>query len=123
MEGHRDPVRRTAAATAFSRRAPTAPCRRISIPISYYGEQDLPILGALAEGYTTFDNYFCSMMGPTWENRLYQFTGTTQVGMDESSTTFPATMPSGPAPFETTIFDRVRAGRLDGPPTTIMESR
>lgn len=36
-------------------------------PIGYYGEDDLPILSALAKGYTTFDNYFCSMMGPTWQ--------------------------------------------------------
>ena len=34
-------------------------------PISYYGRDDLPILAALAENYTTFDNYFCSMQGPT----------------------------------------------------------
>ena len=46
-------------------------------PIGYYREDEPPILSALAKGYTTFDNYFCSMMGPTWENRLYQITGTT----------------------------------------------
>jgi phospholipase C len=39
-------------------------------PIGYYGPNDLPILHALATGYTTFDRYFCSMQGPTWENRL-----------------------------------------------------
>jgi phospholipase C len=33
-------------------------------PIGYYREDELPILSALAKGYTTFDNYFCSMMGP-----------------------------------------------------------
>ena len=56
-------------------------------PIGYYREDDLPILSALAKGYTTFDNYFCSMMGPTWENRLYQITGTTQ--LDEGWCDFP----------------------------------
>jgi hypothetical protein len=56
-------------------------------PIGYYREDELPILSALAKGYTTFDNYFCSMMGPTWENRLYQITGTTQ--LDEGWCDFP----------------------------------
>jgi len=47
--------------------------------IGYYREGELPVLAALAKGYTTFDSYFCSMMGPTWENRLYQLSGTTQL--------------------------------------------
>jgi phospholipase C len=78
-------------------------------PISYYREGDLPILGALAQGYTTFDNYFCSMMGATWQNRLYQLTGTTQVPMDQA---FPTTDAERPCLIETAIFDRVRAAGL-----------
>ena len=81
-------------------------------PISYYGRADLPILGALAENYTTFDNYFCSMMGPTWENRLYQLTGTTQVGMDEVIDHFPRNDAERPCAIQTTIFDRVRQAGL-----------
>lgn len=46
-------------------------------------KDDLPILSALASNYTTFANYFCSMIGPTWENHLYQLTGTTQVDMPD----------------------------------------
>ena len=57
-------------------------------PIGYYRREDLPILAALATGYTTFDNYFCAMQGPTWENRLYQLSGTTQVDMPDG---FPKT--------------------------------
>ena len=78
-------------------------------PIGYYREDDLPILAALARGYTTFDNYFCSMMGPTWENRLYQLTATTQVGMPDG---FPASDDQRPCLIETAIFDRVRAAGL-----------
>jgi phospholipase C len=70
-------------------------------PIGYYGQGDLPILGALATGYTTFDNYFCSMLGPTWENRLYQLTGTTQLGPTANTVA-----------IETAIFDRLREARL-----------
>jgi len=75
-------------------------------PIGYYREDELPILSALAKGYTTFDNYFCSMMGPTWENRLFQLTGTTQ--LDEDWCDFPKEGERRPVVIPTTIFDRVR---------------
>ena len=74
-------------------------------PIGYYNQHDLPILGALATGYTTYDNYFCSMQGPTWENRLYQLTGTTQVDMPDG---FPKSDADRPCRISTTIFDRAR---------------
>jgi phospholipase C len=79
-------------------------------PIGYYGEDDLPILSALAKGYTTFDNYFCSMMGPTWENRLFQITGTTQ--LDEGWCDFPKGSERRPVVIPLTIFDRVREAGL-----------
>jgi len=78
-------------------------------PIGYYVEKDLPILSALAQSYTTFDNYFCSMMGPTWENRLYQLTGTTQIDMPDG---FPTSDDKRPCLIPTAIFDRVRGAGL-----------
>src|SRR5262245_4447294 len=33
---------------------------------------DLPVLGALAQNYTTLDHYFCSFAGETFPNRMYQ---------------------------------------------------
>jgi phospholipase C len=75
-------------------------------PIGYYREDELPILSALAKGYTTFDNYFCSMMGPTWENRLFQITGTTQ--LDEGWCDFPKEDERRPVVIPLAIFDRVR---------------
>jgi phospholipase C len=33
---------------------------------------DLPVLGALAQNYTTLDHYFCSFAGETFPNRFYQ---------------------------------------------------
>jgi Phosphoesterase family len=33
---------------------------------------DLPVIGALAQNYTTLDHYFCSSAGETFPNRLYQ---------------------------------------------------
>jgi phospholipase C len=79
-------------------------------PIGYYREDELPILSALAKGYTTFDNYFCSMMGPTWENRLFQLAGTTQ--LDEGWCDFPKEGERRPVTIPTTIFDRVRQAGL-----------
>ncbi|HEY1258684.1 MAG TPA: alkaline phosphatase family protein [Stellaceae bacterium] len=78
-------------------------------PIGYYREGDLPILHALAKGYTTFDNYFCSMMGPTWENRLYQLTATAQL---MESCDYPADDEPRPVKIDTAIFDRIREAGL-----------
>jgi len=81
-----------------------------TFPIGYYREDDLPIMSALAKNYTTFDNYFCSMMGPTWENRLFQLSATTQ--LDENWCDFPKEGERRPVNIETTIFDRVREAGL-----------
>jgi phospholipase C len=40
--------------------------------IGYYVESDRPFLAALARHYTTLDGYFCSILGPTFPNRLFQ---------------------------------------------------
>ena len=48
-------------------------------PISYYRGDDLPILATLARNYTTFDRYFCSLLGATWPNRLYLHCAATDI--------------------------------------------
>jgi phospholipase C len=40
--------------------------------IGYYRESDRPFFGALARNYTTLDRYFCSILGPTYPNRIFQ---------------------------------------------------
>ena len=80
-------------------------------PIGYYRQDDLPILSALATGYTTFDNYFCSMQGSTWPNRLYQLSGTTQIDIPDD---FPTADSDRACTISTTIFDRVSAAGLQG---------
>jgi phospholipase C len=90
-------------------------------PVGYYVDGDLPILAALAKGYTTFDQYFASMLGPTWPNRLYQLSATTDL---TASGLFPQPVAPGslvPAPgatrpvqLETAIFDRLRDADLTG---------
>jgi phospholipase C len=40
--------------------------------IGYYVEDDLPFFSALARNFTTLDNYFASIMAPTFPNRVFQ---------------------------------------------------
>ncbi len=44
--------------------------------MGYYERQDIPFHFALAETFTLCDSYFCSLLGPTWPNRMYLMTGT-----------------------------------------------
>ena len=39
--------------------------------MGYYEQQDIPFQFALAQNFTILDSYHCSLMGPTWPNRLY----------------------------------------------------
>lgn len=75
-------------------------------PIGYYNREPIPCLASLAENYTTFDHYFCSFLGPTWPNRLYQHCATT----DLLATALP------PGPMDTPEFagpDVERPSKLD----------
>ncbi|MFE0459665.1 alkaline phosphatase family protein [Kitasatospora sp. NPDC058965] len=44
--------------------------------MGYYTREDIPFQFALAESFTVCDQYFSSVLGPTWPNRLYWMTGT-----------------------------------------------
>ncbi len=44
--------------------------------MGYYTREDIPFQFALAEAFTICDNYHCSLLGPTWPNRMYWMTGT-----------------------------------------------
>jgi phospholipase C len=43
--------------------------------MAYFQRQDIPFHWALADAFTVCDGYHCSMLGPTWPNRLYLMTG------------------------------------------------
>ena len=72
-----------------------------TFPIGYYTNchfdgarkalPDLPVIGALAEQYTTLDRYFCSFAGETFPNRFYQHAG--QTDRDHNSEA-PSTLPT-----------------------------
>ncbi|APW61637.1 Non-hemolytic phospholipase C [Paludisphaera borealis] len=44
--------------------------------MGYHTRADIPFHFALAEAFTICDDYYCSVMGPTWPNRMYWMTGT-----------------------------------------------
>ncbi|MCC3772995.1 alkaline phosphatase family protein, partial [Streptomyces sp. UNOC14_S4] len=48
--------------------------------MGYHTREDIPFQFALAENFTVCDNYYCSVFGPTWPNRLYWMTGTIDPG-------------------------------------------
>ena len=78
-------------------------------PIGYYGKAQVPILGTLAEQYTVFDNYHCSLLAATWPNRLYQLCAATD--LDETMI-FPAAGDPRPSNLDLAIFDRTAAAGL-----------
>jgi len=88
-----------------------------TFPIGYYSNvdrfgrrkalPDLPVIGALAERYTTLDRYFCAFAGETFPNRFYQHAG--QTDRDHNSEV-PSTLP--------TIWDQLSPiPNTDGIPT------
>jgi phospholipase C len=48
--------------------------------MGHYTREDIPFQFALAESFTVCDRYFCSVLGPTWPNRLYLMSGTIDPG-------------------------------------------
>jgi phospholipase C len=75
--------------------------------MGYYTREDIPFQFALAETFTVCDNYFCSVMGPTWPNRLYWMTGSIDPGGTKGG---PVISNSAPNPYTwTTYAERLQA--------------
>jgi phospholipase C len=69
--------------------------------IGYYTEADRPFHNSLARAYTVCDRYFCSILGPTFPNRMFSHAAQT----DRLSNTFVlSTLP--------TIWDRLQAAGI-----------
>ena len=56
--------------------------------MGYYTAQDLPYYYSLIQNYTLCANYFCSVLGPTYPNRLYLMSGTSG-GLTDNNLTKP----------------------------------
>jgi phospholipase C len=71
----------------------------------YYDNTDLPFLYDLANTFAVADHYFCSVLGPTWPNRMY-LTAATSFGMTYNS--FPdLTGYEFPSGMDATIIDEL----------------
>jgi phospholipase C len=61
--------------------------------IGYYEERDLPFIPSVARTFTTYDRFFCSLLGSTYPNREYmhaaQSYGMTDNSLPVSSAGFP----------------------------------
>jgi phospholipase C len=68
------------------------------LALTYFNKGDLGFIHDAARNYTTYDRYFCSLLGPTWPNRFYKWSA--QSGGLKSNTIAP-----GGNNWET-IFDR-----------------
>ncbi len=65
--------------------------------MGHFTRADIPFHFALAEAFTICDAYYCSVMGPTYPNRLYWMTGTNHPpGSSEGAMTH-----NSPPPFGT----------------------
>jgi phospholipase C len=69
--------------------------------IGYYGQSNLPFLGAAGPAFTVLDNYFCGIMAETYPNRFYMHAAQTD---RLTNTTTTSTLP--------TIWDRLQAKGL-----------
>ncbi|MBZ0234881.1 MAG: alkaline phosphatase family protein [Deltaproteobacteria bacterium] len=56
--------------------------------MQYLTRDVVPVSWALADGFASCDRYFCSVMGPTWPNRMYWHSGSSNGIM---SNDFPST--------------------------------
>ena len=66
--------------------------------IGYYGEKDLPFIPSAARAFTTYDRFFCSLLGSTYPNREYMHAAQSYGKIDNS-------LPSLPGFPDTTIFN------------------
>jgi phospholipase C len=69
--------------------------------IGYYSEAQLPFLSGFARNFTTLDNYFASILGPTFPNRIFSYAAQTD---RLSNTVDLSSLP--------TIFDSLQAARV-----------
>jgi phospholipase C len=51
-----------------------------ALVMGYYEREDIPFHFALADAFTVCDAYHCSVLGPTWPNRMMWMTGTIDPG-------------------------------------------
>ncbi len=71
--------------------------------LGYYEQSDIPFYYGLASAFATSDRYFCSVLGPTYPNRMYLYGGTS-FGIVTTDTNILA--PPGAASLFRTMSDK-----------------
>lgn len=61
--------------------------------VTYYTGEDIPYYWALAHRFTLCDHYFCSVLGPTFPNRLYSVAASAGGFKDDPRTIDPSLLP------------------------------
>ncbi len=83
------------------------------VAMGYFNEDDIPFLSWLVRNYSTFSNYHCSVLGPTFPNRLYLHSAQ---GGGFRDNHIPAPTPNNPLPTGhtwPTIWDRLNDAEVD----------
>ena len=76
----------------------------------WYDERDIPFYYELAKTFGVADHYHCSLLGPTWPNRMYLYSATS---FGRTSNVFPD-LTSYPFPGnDATIFDELEKRHVD----------
>ena len=83
-----------------------------SFAIGYYGEKDVPFLAAAAKTFTTYDRYFCSLLGSTNPNRSYMHAAQSY-GDKHMFTAIPGDGAPQDPPPKGFPFDTTMAARLE----------
>lgn len=55
---------------------PTKPQRNGERAMRWFDQKEIPFYYALAKEFALGDHYFCSLLGPTWPNRMFLFAAT-----------------------------------------------
>ncbi len=77
------------------------------IAMRFWDERDLPFTYSLVRHFPVGERFFCSVLGPTYPNRRFFFTGTASGTIATDATTFSVPAANG------TIWDRLDAHRVD----------
>ncbi len=75
--------------------------------MGYYTRADIPFQFALAEAFTVCDASHCSVLGPTWPNRMYWMTGTIDPEASGGGPIFDNTIPHDRFYHWTTYAERL----------------
>lgn len=80
--------------------------------MGYYAADDIPYHWWLAQNFALCDNYFCSVMGPTWPNRDYLLTGKIQNQAQYTNNPGMYTSPPSWTTYAQTLTDNTKTWRV-----------